>query len=393
MINSKEYIEELEFSLRKQDKIKVNLVINDFEVVDPKTQRMAVDMLAENKSELAIKELKKLLGVGSVYLKNHAKERLVKLGGRVLPVLIENLTKDNNSELLIHTLNVLGDIGDSRAVSPIRKLLISLPEDPNIRFAAYEALGKVPVKACAYTLASGLEDPVEDVAISAAKAIDSNYNSVLCSGLKNIFKDAGEGLERLIEIIIISEAGNIFLSLMENKLFLLLASQYLKEKACSDIILYFVALLKENGYASLACEIAASKDDGGYDEKEVWVVDDSRMILSIYGKTLYSLGVKSKRFEFPRRVIESLRHNVPALLFTDLNMPDITGIELVKDIRRTYSIERLPIVMVTTQSDIEDSGSLLSIGVSKVLHKPFTKELLREAISEFTPGLIESFQL
>jgi len=392
MINSEEYIEELRYSLGKQDKIKVNLVINDFGMVDPKTQRMAVDILAENQSMLALKELNKLLGAGSIYLKNHAKERLVELGGGVVSILVENLTKDN-SELLIHTLNVLGDIGDSRAVSFIRKLLMSQDQDPNTRFAAYEALGKIPVKACAYTLASGLEDPVEDVAIAAAKAIDSNYNDVLRSGLKNIFKNKGEELERLVEIIIISEAGNIFLSLLDNKLFLSLAYQYIKEKACSDVKLHFVNLLKNNGYESFACEIGVYDESSGHEEKEVWAVDDSKMILRIYGKTFNAIGVKSKQFEYPRQMLESLENKIPALLFTDLNMPDITGIELVKEIRKTYSVESLPIVMVTTQSGIEDSSSLLSLGISKVLHKPFSEEILREAITEFTPGLIESFQL
>jgi len=392
MINSEEYIEELKYSLGKKDKIKVNLVINDFEMVDPKTQRMAVDILADSKSELALQELNKLLGVGSVYLKNHAKERLVKIGGEVVQSLIENLGKDD-SELLIHTLNVLGDIGDSKAVSHIRKLLRVPPKDPNTRFAAYEALGKIPVKACAYTLASGLEDPVDDVAIAAAKAIDSNYSDVLCSGIRNIFKDNENNLERLVEIIIISEAGNVFLSLLENKPFSALAFQYIKEEACPDVKVHFTELLKQNGHDNLASEIGAYDISGEGEGKEVWAVDDSKMILRIYGKTLHSLGVKSKQFEFPRKVLESLKSDVPALLFTDLNMPDITGIELVKEIRKTHSMERLPIVMVTTQSDIADDSSILSLGISKVLHKPFSKDILREAIDEFSKGLIESLQL
>lgn len=58
-------------------------------------------------------------------------------------MLAENLCS-GDPDVQIHSLNVLGDIGDPAAIAPIRKLLHSHPENPNVRFAAYEALGLYP---------------------------------------------------------------------------------------------------------------------------------------------------------------------------------------------------------------------------------------------------------
>jgi HEAT repeat protein len=66
-------------------------------------------------------------------------------------------------DIVIHSLNAIGDLGDSSAIAPVRKLLFNEPEDPNIRFAAYEALGGLPSAKGAFALASGLEDPVDNV--------------------------------------------------------------------------------------------------------------------------------------------------------------------------------------------------------------------------------------
>lgn len=99
----------------------------------------------------------------------------VSIGPKAVPILTENLLFDD-ADLRIHTLNVLGDIGDPAAIAPIRKLLHNHPSDANVRFAAYEALGLLPLDRGAYVLTQGLSDPVEHVCIAAAKAIDRSFN-------------------------------------------------------------------------------------------------------------------------------------------------------------------------------------------------------------------------
>jgi CheY-like chemotaxis protein len=95
-------------------------------------------------------------------------------------------------------------------------------------------------------------------------------------------------------------------------------------------------------------------------------------------------------FEFPSKAVEALEHEKPDLLITDLNMPEINGLELTKKARQLYSVEKLPIIMVTTQSDFIgqtsknrlDAKKIKESGISRVINKPFRDEDLKQALEE-----------
>ena len=117
--------------------------------------------------------------------------------------------------------------------------------------------------------------------------------------------------------------------------------------------------------------------------RRICAVDDSRMILNIYKSTLHELGFEPVLFEFPASALEWLATEKPDMVLTDLNMPDITGIDLAREIRRKYSAAELPVVMVTTQNEASDNKAALEAGVNDILHKPFTAESLRAVIGKY----------
>ncbi|MBU1140472.1 MAG: response regulator, partial [Proteobacteria bacterium] len=88
-------------------------------------------------------------------------------------------------------------------------------------------------------------------------------------------------------------------------------------------------------------------------------------------------------FEFPASALEWLEKEKPAMVLTDLNMPEITGVELTARIREKYSAEELPIIMVTTQNESTDNEAAYAAGISKIIQKPFNAETLKAAMSEF----------
>jgi len=66
------------------------------------------------------------------------------------------------------------------------------------------------------------------------------------------------------------------------------------------------------------------------------------------------------------------------LVITDINMPDINGLELVQFIRKSERHRDLPVLLISTQSSDRDRERGLSLGANGYLAKPFTPELLRE---------------
>ena len=100
------------------------------------------------------------------------------------------------------------------------------------------------------------------------------------------------------------------------------------------------------------------------------------MILNIYKTTLYELGFEPVLFEFPASALEWLETERPEILLTDLNMPDINGIDLCRAIRKKFSKEQLPVVMITTQNEANDNRAALEAGINDIMYKPFTKDTL-----------------
>ncbi|MDR3555178.1 MAG: response regulator [Syntrophobacteraceae bacterium] len=349
---------------------------------DHDLDKVILEVFSEVQDNTALKKLSETIASHHAHIRSLAKKLLVRIGRKSVPYVIENLRSDD-VDLQINSLNVLGDIGDVSAAAPIRKLLQSEVKNANARFAAYEALSFMPAIQGAYVLAGGLTDPVEHVRIAAARAVDRNYNDVLSVGLRNMVRFKNEVSDRIVDTIILAQADKIFLDLLDEAVFQETAIEVLS-RVHADVSDHYVALLKSRGYRELAEKILPEEAREAR-KPRACAVDDSRMILSLYKNTLHELGVEPVVFEFPASAIEWLGKEKPDIVFTDLNMPEITGIELTRRVRKIYSEKELPIIMVTTQSDAQDHEAAKAAGVSSILFKPFDKAALKRCLDKFCP--------
>jgi CheY-like chemotaxis protein len=347
---------------------------------DNELDLIILGIFADVQDQVSLEKLNDTLRSHYAHMRIYAKDELVRIGVKAVPVLIENL-KEGNSDLLVHTLNVLGEIGDESAIMPIRALLNTVPRNPNVRFAAYEALALLPLRKGAYTLAAGLTDSEDHVCTAAARAIDRNFNEILAAGIKNMIRPQTDEARHIVKIIVNAQVDNIFLNLAPEEYFQELALVYLPH-AHRDIQNHYIALLKARGMEVFAAKISGGEREGAVRTK-ICAVDDSRMILNIYKATLHELGFDPILFEFPAGALEWLAKEKPVLVLTDLNMPEISGIELTKKIRTIYSSEELPVIMVTTQSDVQDHEAAAAAGVNSILIKPFNADSLRNAMGKY----------
>ncbi len=346
---------------------------------DNELDLIILGIFADVQDQVSLEKLNDTLRSHYAHMRIYAKDELVRIGVKAVPVLIENL-KEGDSDLLVHTLNVLGEIGDESAIMPIRTLLNTLPRNANVRFAAYEALALLPLRKGAYTLAAGLTDKEDHVCTAAARAIDRNFNEVLAAGIKNMIRPQSDESRHIVKIIVNAQVDNVFLCLAHEDYFQELALIYLPHSH-RDIKEHYSALLKQEGLDDFAGRISGDACEINTRIK-VCAVDDSRMILNIYKATLHELGFDPVLFEFPAGALEWLAKEKPALVLTDLNMPEISGIELTKRIRTLYPMEALPVIMVTTQSDVQDHEAATDAGVNDILIKPFNAESLRTAMAK-----------
>ncbi len=343
---------------------------------------MILSIFAEVQDQVSLEKLNETLRSHYAHMRTYAKKELEKIGPKAVPFLIENLTRVD-PDFLIHTLNVLGDIGDESAVVPIRKLLQNEPKSANVRFAAYEALALLPLRRGAYTLTAGLSDPEDHVCVAAARAIDQNYSDILTAGIKNLLRKKDDEARHITKIIVNGQVDKVFSSLAREDYFQEMALVYLPHTH-KDTRLHYYELLMKLKLKDFAKKLTGEAQEDG--KPKVVAVDDSRMILKIYKATLHELGYDPVLFEFPASAIEWLQGEKPLMVLTDLNMPDITGVQMTEEIRKKYDSEELPVIMVTTQNEVNDNNAAKKAGVNKIINKPFNAESLRAAMDEFIAG-------
>ncbi len=340
---------------------------------------MILSIFADVQDQVSLEKLNETLRSHYAHMRTYAKQEIVRIGAKAVPNLIENLLHED-PDFQIHTLNVLGEIGDESAIMPIRKLLGREPKSANVRFAGYEALALLPLRKGAYTLTAGLTDKEDHVCIAAARAIERNYSDILMAGIKNLLMEKDDEARHITKIIVNGQVDKIFMSVADEPYFQEMAMVYLPH-AHQDIRQHYQLLLKQAGMDDFAAKLVGSSEVSV--RRKVVAVDDSRMILNIYKATLHEMNYEPVLFEFPASALEWLAKEKPAMVLTDLNMPEITGVQLTARIREIYSGAELPVIMVTTQNEVQDNKEAIAAGVSKIIQKPFNTESLKAAMDEF----------
>ena len=74
------------------------------------------------------------------------------------------------------------------------------------------------------------------------------------------------------------------------------------------------------------------------------------------------------------------------LVITDINMPDINGLELVRFVRQSAHLKRVVLLIISTQSSERDRARAMALGADAFLAKPFTPEMLRGAVTRSLDG-------
>ena len=109
----------------------------------------------------------------------------------------------------------------------------------------------------------------------------------------------------------------------------------------------------------------------------IFIVEDEADILELLQLQLESAGYATRGFLRARTMLEQLRSELPDLILLDLMLPDMDGLEACREIKSAPAWERVPIVMLTARSDIEDRVRGLEYGADDYITKPFdSSELL-----------------
>lgn len=112
----------------------------------------------------------------------------------------------------------------------------------------------------------------------------------------------------------------------------------------------------------------------------VLVVDDSRVILDMMRAVLEGDGHKVSVAEDGPSALEMVKATTFDLIFSDINMPKMSGITLLGEIKKLPNNEYTPVIMVTTESAQYRKDKAKSLGAAGWLEKPITQDRVLKAV-------------
>jgi CheY-like chemotaxis protein len=271
--------------------------------------------------------------------------------------------------------NLFGFIGHTRGAD----VLVGVMDrggisNPNVRFAILEAFGRIPSLKGLVCLVDALQDPDDMILVAVATGLNhgSNPGAVLKISELLAAKDAQS--RRVARAIASARATDLFTSLYENQNAAQVLLEALAEIRDRDTVDTFREVLAQMGSQRAKDDLERlSAIPVEQSMRRVLAVDDSKSVLLFYKTIVSDLGFEVLTAGNGREALDVLEQD-PAfdLIITDLNMPEMDGIELTRKIRENFMLSGLPIIMATTESEGSQIQIARNAGVNGFLSKPIT---------------------
>ena len=119
--------------------------------------------------------------------------------------------------------------------------------------------------------------------------------------------------------------------------------------------------------------------------KRVMAVDDSATVRKVLQATLAAAGYEVVEAVDGADALEKLSGDSVDMLVTDLNMPNMDGIDLIQEVRQKPGNRFMPIIMLTSESQPEKKSAGKAAGASGWITKPFNPDQLLAVVRMVCP--------
>jgi len=118
--------------------------------------------------------------------------------------------------------------------------------------------------------------------------------------------------------------------------------------------------------------------------KKILVTEDSSTMRALIASTIEAMGdfvviEAANGFE----ALRMLPREKVDLIITDINMPDINGLELISYVRNNPNYQDVPLIIISTEGSEKDREKGLTLGANEYLVKPFDPQQLMQLVSKY----------
>ena len=116
--------------------------------------------------------------------------------------------------------------------------------------------------------------------------------------------------------------------------------------------------------------------------RDIWVVDDDEEMSTAVGLMLQMLDCQVTTYHNVRSAAQNFADGKkPDLLILDINMPEVSGLDMVEFLRRRPNSKDLPIVMLSSEATDIIVDQAMALGADSYIMKPITIEELEKAMA------------
>jgi DNA-binding response OmpR family regulator len=112
----------------------------------------------------------------------------------------------------------------------------------------------------------------------------------------------------------------------------------------------------------------------------ILIVDDEKNIRALFRDELEDEGYDVTIAGSGREALDKIAEKLPDLVVLDIRMEDMTGLEVLAELRKKYSHEQLPVIMCTAVRGLQDDFTIWDAHVSDYITKPVDLEELKGKI-------------
>jgi len=221
------------------------------------------------------------------------------------------------------------------------------------------------------------------------------YNKLLCSNIENnlLFAECKgissfEELKKIkedfdlyiVDFILQDAQGEQIKYLLERKKNIIVLTQYEEEFLKHDYAKKVIDYIIKDDYHTVNYLIKLLKNLHKNKNRKVLIVDDSMTVRIVQKQILCKIMLNIDEANNGKEAIEKINENKYDLIVTDIDMPIMNGEKLIKKIREKYSIDELPILVVSGNND-NSLIKCLKLGANDFIKKPFSGEELKVRVN------------
>jgi two-component system chemotaxis response regulator CheY len=120
--------------------------------------------------------------------------------------------------------------------------------------------------------------------------------------------------------------------------------------------------------------------------KQCLIVDDSKVVRMVARKILEGLNFAIEEAENGKVAIDACRRHMPDAILLDWNMPVMSGIDFLRDLRKMDGGADPIVVFCTTENDLAHIREAIGAGANEYIMKPFDSEIIEAKFAQ--AGLI-----